>query len=98
MHRVNGIRVACWFTMPAARLEHEIEILQDLATRLQAFLNGRTMSYGAAGEGMGVNPNSLRYAAATGTVLIRWEGPPGNVIQRAWWSEWGSWIVVLSPD
>jgi hypothetical protein len=34
----------------------------------------------------------------THRVLIRWEGPPGNLIQRAWWSEWGSWIVVLSPD
>ncbi|MGH3680335.1 MAG: DNA glycosylase AlkZ-like family protein, partial [Natronosporangium sp.] len=34
----------------------------------------RTMTYGQAGQGMGVNPNALRYAAPTGTVLIRWEG------------------------
>ena len=46
----------------------------DLAKRLHEFLGGRTMSYGAAGEGMGVHPNALRYAAATGTVLIRWAG------------------------
>jgi hypothetical protein len=46
----------------------------DLARRLHEYLAGRTMSYGAAGEGMGVHPNSLRYAAATGTVLIRWAG------------------------
>jgi len=32
------------------------------------------MTYGAAGRGVGVHPNQLRYAAATGTVLIRWEG------------------------
>jgi hypothetical protein len=32
------------------------------------------MRYGEAGHALGVNPNSLRYAAATGTVLIRWEG------------------------
>jgi hypothetical protein len=32
------------------------------------------MSYGQAGRALGVHPNSLRYAAATGTVLIRWEG------------------------
>ena len=32
------------------------------------------MSYGQAGHALGVDPNMLRYAAATGTVLIRWEG------------------------
>jgi hypothetical protein len=32
------------------------------------------MAYGQAGHALGVNPNSLKYAAATGTVLIRWEG------------------------
>jgi hypothetical protein len=46
----------------------------DLAARLHAFLDGRTMSYGEAGDGMGINANSLRYAATTGTVLIRWAG------------------------
>ena len=47
---------------------------QEMATRLHAFLDGRTMSYAEAGHGMGVNPNALRYAAPTGTVLMRWEG------------------------
>jgi hypothetical protein len=46
----------------------------DLARRLHAFLDGRTMTYGEAGHALGVHPNSLRYAAATGTVLIRWDG------------------------
>jgi hypothetical protein len=32
------------------------------------------MRYDEAGIALGVHPNSLRYAAATGTVLIRWEG------------------------
>jgi Winged helix DNA-binding domain len=32
------------------------------------------MSYGEAGRALGVHPNRLRFAAATGTVLIRWEG------------------------
>jgi hypothetical protein len=47
---------------------------EDLAARLHAFLAGRQMTYGAAGAGLGVHPNRLRYAAATGTVLIRWDG------------------------
>ena len=46
----------------------------DLAARLHACLDGARMTYGEAGQALGVNPNSLRYAAATGTVLIRWEG------------------------
>jgi hypothetical protein len=45
----------------------------DLAARLDALLGGARMTYGAAGHALGVHPNSLRYAAATGTVLIRWE-------------------------
>jgi len=47
---------------------------EDLAACLHAFLAGARMTYGQAGRGLGVHPNSLRYAAATGTVLIRWEG------------------------
>ena len=47
---------------------------EDLAARLHAVLDGARISYGEAGHALGVNPNSLRYAAATGTVLIRWEG------------------------
>ena len=47
---------------------------EDLAARLQGILAGARMTYGAAGRALGVHHNSLRYAAATGTVLIRWEG------------------------
>lgn len=48
---------------------------EDLAARLHALLGGRRrMTYGQAGAALGVHPNSLRYAAATGTVLIRWDG------------------------
>jgi Winged helix DNA-binding domain len=46
----------------------------DLAARLHAHLDGATMTYGEAGHALGVHPNSLRYAATTGTVLIRWAG------------------------
>jgi Winged helix DNA-binding domain len=47
---------------------------EDLAARLNALLGGTRMTYGEAGRALGVNPNALRYAAATGTVVIRWEG------------------------
>ncbi len=47
---------------------------EDLARRLHAFLDGRTMTYGEAGRGLGEHPNRLKYAAPTGTLLIRWDG------------------------
>lgn len=47
---------------------------QDTADQLETFLAGRTMTYGEAGRALGRNPNSLRYAAPTGRVRIRWEG------------------------
>ena len=47
---------------------------EDLAASLHSFLGGARMSYWEAGRALGVHPYSLRYAAATGTVLIRWEG------------------------
>jgi len=47
---------------------------EQLAAQLGAVLAGRRMTYGAAGEALGVPANRLRYAAATGTVLIRWDG------------------------
>ena len=47
---------------------------EDLAARLHALLGDGRMSYWEAGRALGVHPNSLRYAAATGRVLIRWEG------------------------
>jgi hypothetical protein len=48
---------------------------EDLAARLHAHLAGvRSTTYGDAGRALGMDPNRLRYAAATGTVLIRWDG------------------------
>ena len=52
----------------------------DTATRLHALLDGRRMPFGQAGQAMGVVHNSLRYAAATGTVLMRWGGAKQPVI------------------
>jgi len=47
---------------------------EDLARRLHVFLDDGTMTYGEAGRGLGEHPNRLRYAAPTGSVLIRWDG------------------------
>jgi hypothetical protein len=38
------------------------------------------MPFGQAGRAMGVSPNSLRYAAPTGTVLLRWDGSRQPVV------------------
>jgi hypothetical protein len=55
----------------AARLE----FARDMAARLGAALAGRRMSHKAAGRAMGArDANQLRYAAPTGTVVIRWDG------------------------
>ena len=59
----------------------------ELAERLRAFMGDARMSYGEAGLGIGVHPNQLRYAATTGTILMRWEGARAPVI----------WIVP-APD
>jgi winged helix DNA-binding protein len=56
------------------------ERAEDFARRLHDFLDGRRMTYGEAGRAIGVHPNALRYAAPTGTVLIRWEGARQPVI------------------
>jgi hypothetical protein len=49
-------------------------IAEDLAARLHSLLGGARMTYGEAGRALGEHPNRLRYAATTGTVVIRWEG------------------------
>jgi hypothetical protein len=53
---------------------------EGTAARLSAFMGDRRMTYGEAGRALGVNPNMLRYAAPTGTVLMRWEGARQPVI------------------
>lgn len=54
---------------------------EDLAARLQALLGGSTMTDREAGRALGVDHNQLRYAAPTGTVLIRWEGARSPTIR-----------------
>jgi hypothetical protein len=44
------------------------------AATLRAHLGRGKGGYGAAGQALGVNPNSLRYGATTGEVVMRWEG------------------------
>jgi DNA glycosylase AlkZ-like len=46
----------------------------DLAARIHDLLGEERMTYREAGKALGLPPNMLRYAAPTGTVLIRWEG------------------------
>ena len=47
---------------------------ERIAEQLHAHLDGARMSDREAGQALGVNPNTFRYAAPTGTVAIRWEG------------------------
>jgi Winged helix DNA-binding domain len=47
---------------------------RQTADRLHAILKGSRMPMSQAGHTMGVPPNSLRYAAPAGTVLLRWDG------------------------
>jgi hypothetical protein len=59
-------------TMPDdAKGRHRAE---KLAADLAAALGDERIGHGEAGQRLGVPHNRLRYAAATGTVLIRWEG------------------------
>lgn len=46
----------------------------DTASRLEAFLANRKLPFGEAGRGLAVPHNSLRYAATTGRILMRWDG------------------------
>ena len=52
----------------------------DTADALHAHLAGRRLPFGEAGRGMGVPANSLRYAALTGRVLLRWDGARQPVV------------------
>jgi hypothetical protein len=47
---------------------------EDAAARVHALLGDTKMSYGEAGRALGVPPNSLRYGATTGTIVMRWDG------------------------
>jgi hypothetical protein len=52
---------------------------EDMARRIHGFLRGRPLPDGDVAVGLRVH-NQLRYAAATGTVLIRWEGARAPVV------------------
>gem|GEM_PF-2646762 len=52
----------------------------DAASRLQALLGDQRMPLNQAGQALSVHPNSLRYAAPTGTVLLRWDGARDAVV------------------
>ncbi len=60
---------------PAARSQW-----QDLADRIEGFLEGRRMDCREVGRGLGRHPVSLRYAAPTGRVLMRWDGARQPII------------------
>lgn len=47
---------------------------EDIAVQLRTLLGGARSSYSEAGNELGVDPNRFRYAAPTGTVVIRWDG------------------------
>lgn len=48
---------------------------EDLADRLETFLQGRRLPVAEAARGIGVgHPSALRYAAPTGRLVVRWDG------------------------
>ncbi len=51
-----------------------LRVAEDLAARLHTLLGGTRMHYAEAGRALGEHHNRLRYAAPTGTVVIRWDG------------------------
>jgi hypothetical protein len=55
-------------------------VADEVAAELRARLDGARMTDREAAEPLGVNSNRFRYAAPTGTVLIRWEGARAPVI------------------
>ena len=62
-------------------------VAEEVAAELRAVLGGARKTDRDAAAPLGVNSNRFRYAAPTGTVLIRWEGARAPVI----WS-------VAAPD
>jgi hypothetical protein len=50
------------------------DVAEKMASMLHDHLAGRRMRYDEAGLALGVHGNRFRYGAATGTILLRWEG------------------------
>ncbi len=61
-----------------------------LADQIEAVLDGRRMSYRDVGRALERHPNSLRYAAPTGRLAIRWDGGGQPTI-------WGTPPPALDP-
>ena len=55
-------------------------VAEEVAARLRGILGADRMIDREAALRLGVHPNRFRYAAPTGTVLIRWEGARAPVI------------------
>ena len=51
-----------------------LRVAEEMAARLHRYLRGARMAHSDAGKAIEGHPNRLRYAAPTGTVLIRWDG------------------------
>jgi len=47
---------------------------EEMAQKVAKLLDGRKMTYGDVGRALGVDHNAVRYAAPTGTILMRWDG------------------------
>lgn len=45
-----------------------------MSKSLRQVLDDQSIPFGEAGRRLRVHPNSLRYAATTGTVILRWDG------------------------
>ena len=58
---------------------HRRRRAEDMAARMHAFLAGRQLKDNAVQHGLGVG-NAVKYAAPTGTVLMRWDGARAPVI------------------
>lgn len=51
-----------------------LRVAEDLAARLHRHLRGARIAHSDLGRAIEGHPNRIRYAAPTGTVLIRWDG------------------------
>jgi hypothetical protein len=56
---------------------------EQLAERIERFLDGRAMTYESVGRALGIHPSGLRYAAPTGRVVMRWDGAERPTIWTA---------------
>lgn len=54
--------------------EHRRDRADDFAKRIAGLLGDQRMRYGEVAKRLGEQPNALRYATTTGTVVIHWDG------------------------